>query len=337
MKTVFVPGRANLIGEHLDYNGGSALPFAIQLGVTASCSELPNNAVSVISEGFGRWTRGEPVEQEWSRLAEVVVTALASSAQEISLSSTLPSGAGLSSSAAYLGALALILDVEGDLLSVSRFLQECERAGGHDVGLLDQISTLGARSAHALLIDFRDLSIRDVPISESLRFTAIDTGVRRELATTAYSLRRDECVEATRLIGELRGVSMDTIATIESPTLRRRALHVQTECRRVDDTVSALEQNDDRSVGILVSESHESLSQNFDVSTPQIDQLVRDLISQRGVYGARLVGGGFGGCVLVVHEPGVSFFSTRLTHWELRVGGGAFERIGRPRFFNESL
>jgi galactokinase len=338
MTSLFVPGRANLIGEHLDYNGGAALPFAIQLGTTATISKSDNEALTIVSEGFGRWRQGDIANEEWSRLAQAVSDAFGKpmSASTISLSSTLPIGAGLSSSAAYLGALALALNVEGDLATVSQFLQQCERTAGNEVGLLDYYATLGAREGHALFIDFANMATRDIEVPPSLGFTAIDTGVRRSLVSTPYGLRRDECKKAAELIGTLRSATHHTISMIEDPVIRSRALHVRTEYQRVIDMLIALEHNDDRAVGELVNESHESLSRDFEVSTLKIDEFTQQIRSQRGVHGARLVGGGFGGCVLVVHEPQVTFSVNANSQWKLEVARGAFERIERSRYFSET-
>ncbi len=331
MSFAFVPGRANLIGEHLDYNDGAALPFAVQYGVNVTTTPTKLQEVTVDSEGFGRWSSREPATQEWSLLAQAVIEALGSSSQAISVSSDLPIGAGLSSSAAYLGALALALDAPGDLKSVATFLQSCESSAGHNVGLLDQFATLGARSGHALLIDFQTLEFRDVLVPDSLSFTAVDTGVRRRLATTQYAQRRHQCAIASEQIGALRCATPGDLEAIADSTVRSRARHVMTEYQRVLHAVSALESDDARRVGELVSESHHSLSQDFEVSTPEIDKMVSEIIQLRGVYGARLVGGGFGGCVLVVHEPGLQSPWAKRAHWPLDVASGAFERIGRSR------
>jgi galactokinase len=333
MSSAFVPGRANLIGEHLDYNEGAALPFAIQFGVSAVATASDDAVITVHSDGYGRWQSDEDTDREWTRLASCVIEYLGAHHVRLDVSSTLPAGAGLSSSAAYVGALSLALGASGGLVEVARFVQDCERRAGHDVGLLDQLATLGARRGHGLLIDFATNEMRDIKFPDSLAFSAVDTSERRQLATTQYALRRSECEQARALIGSLRHATLNNVSSIKDPLVRRRAHHVVSEFQRVLDTVSALSNDDVHSVGELVSASHWSLSREYEVSTPTIDELVSYLCRQQGVYGARLVGGGFGGCILVVHEPGLSRAFDTLTHWPLEVASGAFERLERPREF----
>jgi galactokinase len=327
----FVPGRANLIGEHTDYNGGLALAVALELGVRASVRELPGPDVEIVAEGYGTWRSDRAPEDEWSRQGAAVIAALGATSSSVRVTSTLPAGVGLSSSAAYVGALLLALGADGSLRELAELVRACEAVAGHEVGLLDPLSTLGARAACGLLIDFATLEVTDVALPDSLGLTAVHSGLARSLAASQYAQRRAECSEAARLLGGWSDASDASAGALADPVLARRASHVVGENRRVREVVDALGARDVAEVGRLVSTSHASLRDLFEVSLPAIDRLVEALIVQPGVYGARLVGGGFGGCVLVVHDPSRPPSAPGHAAWSLRAGDGALARLGRAR------
>ena len=328
---VFVPGRVNLIGEHTDYNGGLALPFAVNLGVTASRTTHPGGGVTIDSDGFGSWRDDDATDAEWSRRAASVVALLGATSTTVHLRSSLPEGAGLSSSAAFLGALALALDAPGSLIDVATMVRDCEAAPHHSVGLLDPLATLGARDGHALLIDFHTLHYEDVAVPTTLNFTVVYSGEPRSLASSAYAQRRSECDQAAQYFGGWDQSSVDSWKDVPDGVVRRRARHVLSENQRVRELVTALRASDAQTVGSIVSASHRSLRDDFDVSTTGIDALVTHLEQQSGVHGARIIGGGFGGCVLVVHDAHQSVDVGGHTSWRVRPSPGAFELLGRAR------
>ncbi len=331
VRTFFVPGRVNLIGEHTDYNAGLALPFAIDRGVTVSVRATSSDVVEVRADGYGHWRADEPATDSWSVRALAVLTEIPARSLTLDVTTDLPTGSGLSSSAAYLGALALSLGAPGDLDDVARLVQRCEAASGSRVGLLDPLATLGPLARHALLIDFATGALRDVSVPASLRFTVLDSGVRRELASSQYALRRGQCDAVAAHLGAWPDLDRGDLVRLDDPVLRRRARHVLSENERVRQMMAALEADDVVTVGQLVSASHRSLRDDFEVSTELIDELVRTLESQPGVRGARMIGGGFGGCVLVVHDPDVAPHVAGFTSFEVHATDGAFARLGRPR------
>ncbi len=327
----FVPARANLIGEHTDYNNGLSLPFSLDLGINLIAR--PNNPdfVSLESDALGTWTSSEEAISEFQRQAMAVIEETQAAGIHLELSSTIPIGAGLSSSAAYIGALCIALGGQRPLIEMAQMAQRCEARAGNNVGLLDQLATLGSSEGCALLIDFSDLSFEDVPLPPSVAFTAVHSGVARSLATSEYALRRSQCDRARDEMGGWSSATLDQVKGLSDPLLRARARHVITENQRVRDAVVACQSDDTRTLGRLISESHASLRDDFEVSLPVIDELVAHVESQGGVLGARIMGGGFGGCVVVAHEPGVIIEAAGHQQWALRAESGAFERLGWPR------
>lgn len=327
--TIVVPGRANLIGEHVDYNDGLSLAFAVPYDVRVEV-QPGGDVVQLEAEGFGSYRQGTDPAHEFERQAAAVFNELTPAPGTWRITSTLPAGAGLSSSAAYLGALVLASGARGSLIEMARLVQHVEHVAGSKVGLLDQLATLGAREGHLLLIDFHTLQYRDVLWPADLHLSAVDTGVRRQLATSAYSERREQCDAARATIGPWRDATDDDLRKIDDPVVRARARHVISEIQRVGAVNDALARSDVARVGELVDESHRSLSSDFDVSTPQIDDLVGRVRACAGVLGCRLMGGGFGGCLLVVHD-GSFDEQPRFRQWALSAASGAFERLALAR------
>jgi len=327
----YVPARANLIGEHTDYNAGLSLPFSLDLGINLIAEANSNDFVSLESDELGSWSSSDEPISEFQRQALAVIEEARATGIHLKLSSTIPIGAGLSSSAAYIGALCIALGGQRPLVEMAQMAQGCEARAGNNVGLLDQLATLGSAQGCALLIDFSDMSFEDVPLPPSVAFTAVHSGVTRSLATSEYALRRSQCDRARDEMGGWPSATLDHVKGISDPILRARARHVVTENQRVRDAVVACQSDDGRTLGRLISESHASLRGDFEVSLPVIDELVAHVEAQGGVLGARIMGGGFGGCVLVVHEPGVIVEASGHQQWALRAESGAFERLGWPR------
>jgi len=189
---------------------------------------------------------------------------------------------------------------------------------------MDQLVVSEAEDGGALLIDFSDLSRRTVAIPEGLEVVVVHSGHRRSLDHSPYAARRAECEAASYGLGPLGHLRPEDLVGIADPQLRSRARHVVTECDRVRWFCAALETGDLAEAGRLMTASHRSLAEDFEVSTPALDDLVVHLVSLEGVYGARLTGAGFGGCVVSIAEPGaidLTAFSTPA--WRVRPSAGA--------------
>jgi galactokinase len=305
------PGRVTLIGDHTDYNQGLSLPMAIDLTTEVTFTPKAGSfLIGVTSDQFPEpWEiplGGRAPEPPQAALAAALIAvAQPSSGGALRVTSTVPVGAGLSSSAAFSVAILLALGRSGDALDLARLCQSAEGAAGSPVGLLDPLAILGGRAGHALFIDFSDLESHQVPIPEGAAFIVVHCGIGRELSTSGYADRRAECKRAANLIGRPLGLcALGDLSELPDPVLRRRARHVITECARVWATAEALAASDLVEAGRLMGESHRSLARDFEVSTPELDELVADLDARPGVLGARMTGAGFGGCVVALSRPG---------------------------------
>jgi galactokinase len=311
------PGRVNLIGDHTDYNHGLAMPMAVDLGTTVSftpddtqrvvlhSAQLPGAADVALDVPLDPATLSQ-LEPPWSRyVAAVVAVVRPPHGGAGTVESTVPLGAGLSSSAALEVSLALAFGLRADPVAMARTCQRAEHAAtGVASGLMDQLTVSGARPGCALVIDFSDLSVHAVPVPVGADLVVVHSGESRTLAATGYAARRAECEEAARRLGPLGLVDAATAAGVPDPVLRKRARHVATECARVRHFAEALTSGDLVEAGRLMTASHRSLADDFEVSTPALDDLVAWLEAHPGVHGARLTGAGFGGCVVALTEPG---------------------------------
>jgi galactokinase len=338
----FCPGRVNLIGEHTDYNGGLAMPMAIDLGVTAVFTPYPRTSAGeglvVITSrempGEARIPLDMPAEADrlasleptWARIvAAVVAMTRPDRAGELHITSNLPAGAGLSSSAAVEVASALALGLEGQPREVALVCQRAEQiATGVPSGIMDQLCVAAGVDGAALLIDFSDLSMRAISLPADCEVVVAHSGETRALAASEYAARRAECEAASFHLGPLGSLSVREAGALLDPILRRRARHVAGECERVRAFAEALAHHDLAGAGRLLLESHRSLADDFEVSTPALDALVERLASSPGVYGARLTGAGFGGCALALSEPGaVDLGDFPFGAWSVRPAAGA--------------
>ncbi len=314
-QTAMGPGRINLIGDHTDYNQGLALPMAIDLGVTVTFAPDGGDRLSVSSDAFdGGISLPIPLdadaralgamEPSWARLvAAVAATTGVATGGRLHVTTTLPAGAGLSSSAALSVALAEVFDGRGTAEEVARLGQRAEHLIGAPIGAMDPLVCAGATTGHALLIDFSTLSSRPVAVPPDLDIVVAESGQRRTVASSAYAARVAECEAAAAVIGPLGLARPSELTALADPLLARRARHVVTECRRVLGFAAALEAHDFVAAGRLMAESHRSLAVDFEVSTPAVDRLVERLESIPGVFGARMTGAGFGGCVVALSRP----------------------------------
>jgi galactokinase len=323
----FAPGRVNLIGGHSDYAGGLVLPMAIDLGTTiagqrghervvlASHDEPLPAVVALDVED------PSAVSPPWARYVAGVVAELRLATGFIGeVGTTIPIGTGLSSSAALEVAVALALAGEPDDRSaLALACQRAEvRASGVPCGIMDQFASLLGVEGHAILIDCTTLEVTPVPVPDDVAIVVIDSGQRRQLATSGYADRRAEVARAEDLLGSLPHASLADVEALDDPVLRKRARHVVTETMRVRAFVDALAAGDVVGAGALMTESHASLRDDQEVSTPLLDSLVERLVATRGVHGARLTGGGWGGCVVALADPGVV-----TDGWTVRPSGAA--------------
>ena len=308
IRRAFAPGRINLIGDHTDYAGGKALPMAIELGTTATFDATrpgPGRATSRSTRQTVALVANEPATPgSFGAMVQALARELDVSDGLLEIDSTLPLGAGLSSSASLLMASALALGATGPSLSLAQLCQRAETMAGQAVGLLDQLAIAAGRAGCGLVIDFAGPTWRSVPLDDRASFLVVHSGQERSLADGAYAQRRRACEEAAELIGPLGAAQRPDLEQIEDPTTRHRAEHVIAETERVDHFVAAMAAGDLPSAGRLMIESHRSLAELFEVSTPALDELVATLCDQPGVYGARLTGAGFGGCVVAMMERG---------------------------------
>jgi galactokinase len=317
-------GRINLIGEHTDYNAGLVLPIALRLAVTVEARVRDDAMVHLMTDAevsprdasyqLGKERKGGT----WVDRAAGVTATLAQRGFRIggfdaAIASDLPLGAGLGSSAAF--AIALLraaselfdLDLDDTATVLIAHAAETDYAGAR-AGMLDQLASVHGRPSDALLIDMRDQAMERIPLPPTIELAVIDSGTRHEHASGGYNRRREECEEASRHLGvvSLREVDLrplDTIVDRLPPPLDRRVRHVMTENARVRQAVGALRARDDETLGLLLSESHRSLRDDYEVSTPELDRLV-DLANAAGAFGSRLVGGGFGGSIIALGARG---------------------------------
>jgi galactokinase len=323
----FAPGRVNLIGDHTDYSGGLVLPLAVQLGTSVMLEPGGDSVRLFSSEDPDRadvpLDVADPAvtEPAWARyVAGVVAEIRPTRGGTGEVITTLPIGAGLSSSAALEVAVALALGFAGRPLDLALACQRAEqRSSGVPCGLMDQLTSVAGVAGHALSIDCTTNSVQPVPVPPGCEIVAVPCGASRRLAGSAYAERRAACERAISIVGPLRQASIANLDVIDDPVVKRRARHVVTENARVVACAAHLGRGDLGAVGAAMVDSHASLRDDFEVSTPALDRLVEELISRPGVYGARLTGGGFGGCVVALTEPGAVDLG-----WKLQPSGGAW-------------
>lgn len=325
--TAIAPGRVNLIGDHTDYTGGLALPMAIDLSTTVT-GEPGGDQIVLRSADESEPARlaleeADPaaVEPPWARyVAGVVAELRPTTGFTGTVSTTIPVGAGLSSSAALELGVALAFGATADPLALAALGQRAEqRASGVPCGMMDQLASAFGVEGHALLLDCHSVTVTPVPLPADVDVVVIHSGETRRLAASGYAERRAQCEAAEQVVGPLRLVrDLADLDAIPDPVLRRRAHHVVTENARVRAFVEALDAGDVASAGRLMAESHASLAGDFEVTTPAIDALVERLASAPGVHGVRMTGGGFGGCVVALTEP-----AALSEGWTVKAGPGA--------------
>ncbi len=319
----FAPGRVNLIGEHIDYNGGVVLPFAIEMGTHVAVRWRSDRQLWAWSDWAGESCNGlvideltpRTVQSGWARyvsgaVAQFARRGLLRQGLELIIETNLPIGAGLSSSASLTTAITLAVAQLAEITLVpweaARWCQAAEHEfAGVPCGLMDPLAILQGRRGHALKIDFQADTTTAIPLElEEYQLILIHSGVHHSLAAGQYAERRADCAEAARIleVATLRQlVSADEHRIAKLPErLQRRVAHVVSEIERVQQAESCCRQRDWRGLGTLLTASHRSLANDYEVSCPEIDQLVELLIEQPSTLGARMTGGGFGGCVIAL-------------------------------------
>ena len=304
------PGRVNLIGDHTDYTGGMVMPMTIDRWT--EIRGIPADTISLRSEDEPQPAElalniddPQHVEPAWAKyVAGVVAEMQPYGGIHGTIVTDIPIGAGLSSSAALELAVALALGFEGDALSLAQLCRRAEiRASGVPCGIMDQLVIAAGQANHALLIDCGDVTIEPIPIPDDVEIV-VQFVAHRALVGSAYSTRVAECEMAEGEIGPLRFATLHDTLSIADPVIRARAQHVVSENERVREFAQLLAGGDLAAAGVLMGASHTSLRDLYLTSTPVMDEAVEQLMQRRGVYGARMTGGGFGGCVVALTEPG---------------------------------
>jgi len=315
MYSAFAPGRVELLGNHTDYNEGVVLSAALDLGITVKGAPREDGKIVLGSEEMEG-----TIESHWDALAQTktwadyplgVAKMLEEAHKKIQgfdarFSSTLPTGAGLSSSAAIEVATGVFLkDLFGFEITPLDLAKACRRAEnefvGVNCGLLDQVSSIFGKANHAIFLDCRAETVDTIRFPDGVSLLIIHSGVRHALTGGEYNERREQCFEAAAKMGAkaLRDVTSAQLEAADLPDLvKRRAAHVVGENERVFEALEFLKKGDAEGFGRLMKESHKSSRFNFENSTEELDALVEIASKQPGVFGARLTGGGFGGAIV---------------------------------------
>ena len=314
------PGRVNLIGEHTDYNGGFVLPLALEEALWIAVRPRKDQAVILHSLDYDDSTEVNLSKPQlhlkgWHEYLSGVIWVLQEGNWHLSgwegvMSGNVPQGAGLSSSAALeialIRAFSEVSGISWEPILSAKLAQRAESEWvGVNCGIMDQLISACGVSEHALFIDCHSLEIQQVPLPHVLRVMSLDTKPRRGLVDSNYNERHSQCKEASEILGKslLRDATMfelDEQSAEMAPLLYRRAKHVITENERVLQSVDAMYANDHQHLGRLMYDSHKSLRDDFEVSNSSLDAMVECALTAPGCLGARMTGGGFGGCVVAL-------------------------------------
>jgi len=328
---VRAPGRVNLIGEHTDYNDGFVFPMAIAPEVTIVCRARDDGKVRFISTVFPDQTvefsvnqKIAPGEPKWANYirgvaAELIGAGVPLVGMDAMLSNTLPVGGGLSSSAAILVATGLsLLTLSGTTMDPSRLALIAQKAehefAGVPSGIMDQTIVASGRAGHVMLLDCRDLSKHYVPLDKrEINVAVVNSMVKHELSGGEYGERRKQCEQGVAFfqkhdpsIRALRDVKMSQLEAAKSALdsiVYRRCRHVIGENARTSEAAADLGKRHYEEVGEKMVASHNSLRDDYQVSCAELDYLVQAAMEVKGVYGARMTGGGFGGCIVALVQP----------------------------------
>lgn len=316
MVEVRAHGRVNLIGDHTDYTGGWVLPMLIDAHTTISGDFVDEPRWTLVSDDDPDpvdlalpVTDPVAVEPGWGRYVAGVLNEIAGAGRPMRgfrgrVSTGVPIGSGLSSSAALEVAVARVA-LDGDPIGDVELARLCQRAehvaSGVPCGIMDQLCIASGRPNHATLIDCTNLTVVNCPIPSPVRVTYEFVAPRR-LSGSEYATRVVEAERATALLGPLREARLEDVQSLTDPVLRRRARHIVTENRRVLAFADAMQAGDIRTMGALMTESHRSLQHDYETSNEIMDAAVERLLAEPDVLGARMTGGGFGGCVVALRR-----------------------------------
>ncbi len=316
------PGRVNLIGDHTDYTGGLVLPMAIDRHTTIVFEH--SDDVFVTSSNFDGEVRFDlpavdaaAVQPAWGRYIAGVAAAMNERHMTPrgftgTVTTTVPIGGGLSSSAALEVAAALAFDIDADATTIAAVCRRAEHlATNVPCGIMDQLTSVAGVKDHALLIDCHSLDVTPIRIPESLAVWVVEIS-SRTLDGSEYPARVAQCAVAEREIGPLRLADVQSANRIVDPVVRARARHVVTENERVRQFAAALAAGDFGAAGQLMIASHASLRDDFATSTTQMDAAVEHYSQVPGVYGVRMTGGGFGGCIVVLGDDDAAIDGMRV-------------------------
>lgn len=331
IRVVRAPGRVNLIGEHTDYNDGFVFPMAIEPEIKVVCRTRKDDTVKIASTVYSnefvefslqkKIDRAKPAWGNYGRgvAAELIGAGIPLSGMDAMISNSLPVGGGLSSSAAIEIAMArALLLLAGLDMDANRLALICQKAE-HEYaqvpcGIMDQMIVASARAGHAMMLDCRDINKQFVPIdAKDLRVVIANTMVKHVLGDGEYARRRKQCEEGVAIlkrdhpqIKALRDVTMEQVEAARgrmSEVVFRRCRHVVTENLRTIEMAQKLLLQHYDSAGELMLKSHKSLRDDYEVSCAELDFLVDEAMKVKGVYGARMTGGGFGGCIVALCQP----------------------------------
>jgi galactokinase len=342
------PGRVNLIGEHTDYNEGFVMPVALDLYTYVAVSPRSDRRLRVYSQNLGEMCDLDldlihPGKTgHWSDYVRGVAGVIESSGHhlrgaDLAIMSEVPLGSGLSSSAALEVSTAWALLTNSrigvDRTTLAKLCQKAEHLYAEmRCGIMDQFISCHGLAGHALMLDCRSLDFKLLSVPSHVRLMVCNTMVKHEHASGGYNTRRRECEEGFRALSEvlqgiraLRDVTSDELEKCRdrlTPVVYRRVRHVITENSRVNEAASALSTGDTALFGQLMADSHHSLRDDYEVSTPELDLMVELANGQEGVYGARMTGGGFGGCTInLVDAAHAEEVQQRLTEsYEIKTG-----------------
>jgi galactokinase len=331
MRVIRAPGRVNLIGEHTDYNDGFVFPMAIEPEVRIVCRSRTDNIVRLASTVYPnelvefsllkKIEAGSPTWGNYGRgiAAQLIAAGIPLVGMDALISNTLPVGGGLSSSAAVLVAAGLsLLTLAGGNIDPTRLALLCQKAehehAGVPSGIMDQTIVASGRAGHVMLLDCRDNSKTFVGLNpHELRVVIANSMVRHELSGGEYAQRRRQCEEGVAHfqkkrpeVKALRDVTMQQVLETKgqlSDVVFRRCRHVVGENSRTTEAAKTLAAQNYERVGELMVASHNSLRDDYEVSCPELDYLVEEAMKVKGVYGARMTGGGFGGCIVALVQP----------------------------------
>ena len=342
VRTFRAPGRVNLIGEHTDYNDGFVMPAAIDFYTWAKVSPREDRKLQIRSENYDDEIEidlDDPniaPRRRWSDYLVGVAVMLERAGYRLrgarlEVRGEVPIGSGLSSSAAIEVVTACALTaISGLQIDKRELALICRRAEnefvGARVGIMDQFVSLFGQAQKALLLDCRSLDFSLLPLPDNVRLIICNTMVKHALASSAYNERREQCEAGVKVIARhfpnvtaLRDVTVEQLEQVNNElpeVVYRRCRHVVFENARVLAAAEALEQRDLNQFGVLMAESHRSLRDDYEVSSTELDLMVEFARRIEGVYGARMTGGGFGGCTVnLVAVERVQEFSERVAQW----------------------